>query len=96
MRAFRALTSVCLLISISGCAKPEAVVITEYRYQALPEAFLLDCPGTEWRGGTYRDLSKLAAARGADLDACNARLREARGFQAREAEKRGGTDKSAR
>lgn len=89
MRRLLALTSVCLLTSITGCAKTEYIVVTETRFVDLPERFLLDCAITEWvDGGSFRDLAKLAAARGVDLAVCNAQLREAREFQREEAEKR--------
>lgn len=63
------------------------ITVPEYRLLTLPERYLADCRVTEWRGGTYRDMAKLAAAREADLADCNAQLREAREFQRREAER---------
>lgn len=87
MNLWNALTCLCLLSLTAGCANPQTVVVTEYELLTLPERYLSDCRVSEWQGGTYRDVGKLAASRRVDLDDCNAQLREAREFQRREAEK---------
>src|SRR5690625_4382856 len=81
MRVLSVLTCVFLVSLMAGCAKPQTVVVPEYRTVDLPERFLAECRITEWRGGTFRDVAKLAAARRVDLEGCNARMREARRLQ---------------
>src|SRR5690625_5949277 len=78
MRVLSVLTCVFLVSLMAGCAKPQTVVVPEYRTVDLPERFLAECRITEWRGGTFRDVAKLAAARRVDLEVCNAQMREAR------------------
>src|SRR5690625_7130593 len=72
MRVLSVLTCVFLVSLMAGCAKPQTVVVPEYRTVDLPERFLAECRITEWRGGTFRDVAKLAAARRVDLEVCNA------------------------
>jgi len=82
MRVFRALTCVCLLSLTAACAKTPAPVVTiEYRNVYLPDRYLVDCPGAEWNGGTYRNVGELAAMRKTALQNCNDRLAEARRYQ---------------
>lgn len=81
MRVLSVSTCVFLVSLMAGCAKPQTVVVPEYRTVDLPERFLAECRITEWQGGTYRDVAKLAAARRVDLEVCNAQLLEARRFQ---------------
>lgn len=88
MERWNVWTCVFLASLTAGCASTDPVIVTEYRFLDLPERYLADCPITEWQGGTYRDATKLAAARRVDLEICNAQLREAREFQRQEAEKR--------
>src|SRR5690625_6967993 len=82
MRVLSVLTCVFLVSLMAGCAKPQTVVVPEYRTVDLPERFLAECRITEWRGGAFRDVAKLAAARRVDLEGCNAQMREARRFSA--------------
>lgn len=87
----------CLFLSslMAGCSSTEYVHTREYVYVDLPARYLADCPATPWvEGGTYRQLGKLAASLRADLNICNAQLREARDFQREEAAKRAVTQSS--
>lgn len=72
----------CLLSLTTSCAN-EVLVRTEYVPVEIPSSMLQDCPGVAWTGGDYRDLGKLAVARGAALDACNLRLQKLREYQKR-------------
>ncbi len=52
-----------------------------YQQVYLPDHFLAECPGVEWRGGSFEDLGALAAARKTALKDCNDRLAAARQYQ---------------
>lgn len=82
MPAWRVLTSLLLLSSLSGCAET-AMVRTEYRFQYLPDAFLAECPGVAGADRmTFRQIAALAAERATALANCNAQLAKARAYQA--------------
>lgn len=80
----RVSTCVFLASLTTACAtSPEPLKVTEYVNVYFPDSQLVDCSKTEYvPGRTYRDLGKLAAARGTDLDNCNDRWRALREYQA--------------
>src|SRR5690625_6651470 len=78
MRVLSVLTCVFLVSLMAGCAKPQTVVVPEYRTVDLPERFLAECRITEWRGGTFRGVAKVAAARRDALEGGHAQRREER------------------
>src|SRR5690625_7603212 len=91
MRVLSVLTCVFLVSLMAGCAKPQTVVVPEYRTVDLPERFLAECRITEWRGGTFRGVGKRAAARRVALEGWHAQMRGARRFQGkRESERESG------
>lgn len=81
MKAFRALTSACLLSSIAGCASTPPATVTVYQQIYIPDSMLSGCPDVVWDGGTYRDMAGLAARRGTALQDCDARFTAARKYQ---------------
>lgn len=82
MNLFRALTCVFLASLTTACSSTPPLSVTKYVNVYLPDRFLTDCPKTaRVPGGTYRQAGALAAARGTDIDNCNAQLREAKQYQ---------------
>lgn len=82
MRAFRALTCLCLLSLTAACARtPVPVTTTVYRNVYIPDSLLAGCPGAEWAGGTYRNVGELAAKRKTALQDCDDKFTEARRYQ---------------
>ena len=78
----RASACLFLLSLTAGCASNPPVVPTVYQQVYLPDHFLAECPGVEWRGGSFEDVGALAAARKKALKDCNDRLAAARQYQA--------------
>lgn len=77
-----ALTCVCLLSLLTGCAETITVTKTEYRQAYLPDRFLVDCPiPTGKPEMTFREGEALSARRKAALTACNLQLKSAREYQ---------------
>lgn len=77
-----ALTCVCLLSLLTGCAETITITKTEYRQAYLPDRFLIDCPepaGKEQM--TFREGEALSARRKAALTGCNLQLKAAREYQ---------------
>src|SRR5690625_7855741 len=74
MRVLSVLTCVFLVSLMAGCAKPQTVVVPEYRTVDLPERFLAECRITEWRGGAFRGGGQPGAARRVDLEGCHATI----------------------
>ena len=84
MKPLRVWMSLFLASLTTACASPPVPTKTEYRQVYLPDRFLVDCPVPQWvPGGTYEDVAKLAARRGAALESCNRQLRSAREYQER-------------
>ena len=86
MKPFAALACLCLLPWIASCGT-EPVVVTEIRYDRLPDAYLVPCEYPTWQGGTWLDAPALALKRGTAIRDCNDRLREAREYQRRQIER---------
>lgn len=81
MRAFFALTFVCLLSSIAACDRNRPAVTTVYEQVYIPDVMLPGCPAVEWSGGTFRDVGSLAEMRAAALKDCDDKFTAARKYQ---------------
>lgn len=77
-----ALTCVCLLSLLTGCAETITITKTEYRQAYLPDRFLVDCPVPAGKPEmTFREGEALSVRRKAALTACNLQLKSAREYQ---------------
>ncbi len=80
MNLFRALTCAFLLSSLTGCANPKPIVVTEYRTVKVPETLLRGCPPVPRTGDTYGDVLEVAERRATALENCDDRFTELREF----------------
>ncbi len=80
MKPWPACTCLFLASLLTGCAKP--TVVTEYRFQYVPDVMLTDCPITpKPENMTYADWGELAEARYTDVENCNATKKAIRDYQ---------------
>ena len=79
-------SSLILLALLAGCQTcpdvvPEKVYITVEKMVPVPAELAKDCDLPAKRGNTYGEAIRLANARKAALEECNARMRQIRGLR---------------